>query len=83
MKTNTGRQGKDPNAATKLVSRGSEIRSLVAYVAGLVQQLESALGVPHVDSYGYSPCPANLVQELYARKEKFEQEIALSIPTLT
>ena len=83
MKTTRGKQAKDPTTGTEQVSRGSEIKSLVAYAAGLVQQLESAMSqLPHVDSHGYSPCPGDILQQLYGRKEELEQQVASCIPTL-
>jgi hypothetical protein len=60
------------------------LRSSVAQVAALVKELDAAMSqLPHVDSQGYSSCPPDVVQELYDKKNKLEQQVADCIPTLT
>jgi hypothetical protein len=63
--------------------RGSALRSYLSQFTSLVKDLEGAMNcLPHVDSSGYSPCPPDIVEELYAKKEKLEAQVSAPMPDL-
>lgn len=57
--------------------RGSALRSYLSQFTSLVDNLEGAMNrLPHVDSSGYSPCPPDIVEEFYNKKEKLQAQVA-------
>jgi len=78
------REVKNRDGTAKGISHCLEFNSLVAYVANLLTQLERAMtSLPHVDSHGHSPCPPDIIKELYARKEKLQQQVSSCLPRLS
>jgi hypothetical protein len=62
---------------------GSALRSYLSGFTSLVEDLERTMNsLPHVDSSGYSPCPPEIVDQLYDKKEKLEAQVSAHMPGL-
>ena len=74
---------KDLDQVEEQTLRGPALRSYLSGFTSLIKQLESAMtSLPHVDSSGYSACPLDLANELYAKKEKLEAQVSARMPSL-